>query len=37
MDEETMAPVDEPEAHDAVEDEDLVAYRGPTNDVILCS
>jgi hypothetical protein len=38
MDMETEAPVDDLEAIDAVEDEEIVAYRaGQTNDVILCS
>jgi hypothetical protein len=38
MDMEIEAPVDDLEAIDAVEDEDLLAHRGsPTNEVILCS
>lgn len=37
MDMEIEAPVDDLEALDAVEDEEIVAYRGgPTNDIILC-
>jgi hypothetical protein len=38
MDMEIEAPVDDLEAIDAVDDDEIVAYgRGPTNDVLLCS